>query len=597
MTTDIPRDMPNSNPTDRHVLLRHPWVPPTILVAVTCAIYVQVLGFSVMDTWDDRLFFLIRPELEDWWASSWYDRLLTPQIGYPIPLPTALHALMRQLPTSWVVPASHGLNLLFQCINVMLAYAVLHRWTEKRAYGFVATLLWATHPLLAESVAWLTNLKTVTLSTFVLGSLLVWEHHLREPSARRAGLSVILSVLALGCRPEAVLLGPVMVLRAVWVAGLKSLLRPVIWGGPAMLGALASAYIPLAVGEHRDLVATANSVGSLEYGIWERVHRIGAALALQIQHALAPSTLHPAYYVEEFQGWFVPAAGWVLALIWTTSAWHAWQHRHPAGWALVFAGLFYLPVSGVEFLPRFTADTYMYLPLMGLCAGLVTALGYLRKWQRRGLTTTLVALFCGVLATVTFMQTQRWESTLSLWRPVMEEYPEYGQAHFMVGIALARAGAHDEAVKVFDKGYNEIEEWVVPPAEAAVAYAETGEPERAAAILLDILSRTSNPKNERVDGFLVMLLSRQQLPWPSDTDRAQLARKAAERALAQRKVPAAMMTQAATYFRSVGENSLATAYLTSVVNGPASACDAVPLAAKWGEASLAHRLERACERR
>src|SRR5690554_5579042 len=89
-------------------LKRYPALPYLLLILITVAIYWKVFSFGIMDTWDDNLFFLNRPELQDWWGASWYERIVTPRIGYPIPIPTVLYVLCQSFPGEWVLPVSHG---------------------------------------------------------------------------------------------------------------------------------------------------------------------------------------------------------------------------------------------------------------------------------------------------------------------------------------------------------------------------------------------------------------------------------------------------------------------------------------------------------
>lgn len=541
------------------LLTNHAPAQVALLVLVTCAIYLQVTTFGVMDTWDDYIFFLFRPELQDWWTASWYERLATPDIGYPIPIPTALHAWLRMLPGEWVVAASHGLNVVFHCINVALAYALLCRWLERRSHALAATLLWATHPLLAESVAWLTNLKTVSFAAFALAALLVWERQLRDSNWRWVAASLLLSILALGCRPEAVMLGPVMLLRALWTGGFEQTRQIRYWGLPALLGGLAAVYVPLAVGGHDRAVELANRASELEVGWVEHIQRIGAALFVQARHVVVPTRLHPSYYFDEYSGWATATAGFVIALVALVACALAWRRKSVAGWPLTFCVLVYLPASGVEFLPRFTADTYMYLPLIGFAAAIVAALASVSERWRPNMTAFFVAVFAILLAVGAYFQAQRWENTVTLWRPVMQDFPEYGQPYFMVGISLAKAGAYAEAVDVFDKGYEQILAWKPPPLEAAVAYAETGNAKRAYDVLVDILERKPNAENLRSDVFLVMLLIEHELPWPRAATERQLVRRAAMRAITEGDFPPSRLAEALRYFAALGEHELVAA--------------------------------------
>ena len=62
-----------------------------VLVIATVAVYYRVIDFDLIYAWDDGLYVLHRPEVKDWFAVSWRKRLLTPELGYPVALPTFLY--------------------------------------------------------------------------------------------------------------------------------------------------------------------------------------------------------------------------------------------------------------------------------------------------------------------------------------------------------------------------------------------------------------------------------------------------------------------------------------------------------------------------
>lgn len=156
-----------------------------ILLGVTVLIYAQVLRFGLISGWDDKLYFMSHSLLEGWPEASWRDRLLTPELGYPSPLPTAIYFLLHRLPEATAVALAHGVNLIFHLINVCLAFAVARRFLPRLSQAFGATLIWAVHPVLAESVAWITNLKSLGMATAVLAAIWVWDRYLQ--SRRRDG--------------------------------------------------------------------------------------------------------------------------------------------------------------------------------------------------------------------------------------------------------------------------------------------------------------------------------------------------------------------------------------------------------------------------
>ena len=268
------------------------------LVVLSAGIYHAVGTFGVQAGWDDPTFVFDRSELRDWWAASWRQRLLTPRIGYPMPVPTFLHYLVGRLPEPWMVGIAHLMNLVFHLINVCLAGLLARRLLGSAGAALAVAALWAAHPLLVESVAWLTNLKTVTFATFFLGATLVWLRHLRQPGLLSAAGVVGLYILALGCRPEAVVAGPFWAVLAA-LRGRERLGQRLVWGPIAACVLVALVYVPVAQMGHQRLIESDPSHQLLQVSILERLTRMSTALFLQLRHVVWPIDLQPSYLPDQ----------------------------------------------------------------------------------------------------------------------------------------------------------------------------------------------------------------------------------------------------------------------------------------------------------
>lgn len=143
--------------------------------AITAAalLYARTLKYGAHETWDDGKFVLYRPELLDWWSSTWTERLLTPEIGYPIPLPTFVQAHIRFLAPDAYLTVLHGLSVALHLTCAILIFRLLHHWNSQRTAA-LTTSLWVVHPAMVETVAWLTNLKTLLATLFSLVALHAW---------------------------------------------------------------------------------------------------------------------------------------------------------------------------------------------------------------------------------------------------------------------------------------------------------------------------------------------------------------------------------------------------------------------------------------
>lgn len=429
-------------------ILRESVPPVVILTLLSLLIYGQVVGFGVIDIWDDARYFLSRELLDGWFAASWYERLATPEIGYPGPIPAFLYFLLHQLPADLIVPAAHAVNLAFHLFNVVLVYAIAKVWLSNRQWAMAVAAVWAAHPVLVESVAWITNLKSLGVCSALLGAVLLSERYARTEEAILLPLLGVLFVVGLGFKPTAVVFVPVII-AVIALRSPQLLKRRSLIAFSLVSGAITVAYLKFAAGMHRGQVGESSGFDVGYNGMFEMVERSGAAFFVQVRNVVRPLELHPAYYPSEVGSFQSMLGVGVLLLIGLATVW-AIRNCRSAAMGLSFFWITYAPHSGLEFLPRFTADTYAYLPLFGLIAGVV---GVMKKYRkalfpryRRAVAIGVVGLVV-VLGFMSFFQTSRWANSRTLWEPVAEAYPDVFQPNHMMGIYHFERGEYEEALE------------------------------------------------------------------------------------------------------------------------------------------------------
>lgn len=494
------------------------------LMALNLIIYLQVLSFGVIDGWDDYLYFLDHSLLEQWPDADWSERLLTPEIGYPGPIPTLLYFGVHQLPPGLVEAAAHGLNLGFHLVNVVLVLMVGRRFLDSPLHARLAALLWSVHPLLAETVAWISNLKSVGMATAVLGAMLVWGRYLETPRPRYLVAAGLCLVAGLGFKPPAVVILPLLLALTLLLRP-ELLWRPATIGFSAITGAVTAAYLWVAREIHHEFIQEDGfAAGGL--GLVETLERVGAAFRVQLENIFVPRELHPMYFADavttlEAALGLAALAGLVALTAWT------WFKCRAAAAGLIFFWMNYLPHSGIEYLPRFTADTYMYLPLLGLLWAGLALFGRLEevmvdRWSR--------VLKIGVVATVfafsmlSFAQTARWSNPHTLWSPVLEEFPEQYPPYHMVGQVYFDEGEYEDAVKFFEAGLPYYQD-VAGDRIMALGYAleRSGRPAEALDHMVKVLSGHyvdgDFVEPAEADQYTLYLVMTYELSLPEEADR------------------------------------------------------------------------------
>src|SRR2546426_7648301 len=169
------------------------WLVPVLVALVTFATFLPALHNQFVN-WDDDKNFLENPHYRGlgWTQLSW---MWTTHMGHYIPLTWMTFGLDYLL---WGMnPRGYHLtNLLLHAANAVVFFFITRRILTRalpspseRGHALtvsagVAALLFALHPLRAESVAWATERRDLLLGRFLLLTIL---SHLRAREAGGAG--------------------------------------------------------------------------------------------------------------------------------------------------------------------------------------------------------------------------------------------------------------------------------------------------------------------------------------------------------------------------------------------------------------------------
>ncbi len=436
-----------------------------VMFGLIALIYAQTLGFGAMLNFDDHLYFMSRALVEDWWGATWSDRLLTPDVGYPNPGPTAVYALVRSLPSDWILPGVHAASVVMFGLAAAALCGVAGAVSKKPWLGWAVAMVWCAHPLMVESVAWLTNLKTVMYGVGYGATVWAWWRYLESEGKRGWLVAVALGGLwALSSRPSGVTLPAVMAALA-WCRGGWGEVRSARVLAPVVLGGvLALAYVPIAVSNHDALITSSENTETGFASMGMRLERMGGAAWIQMTHLMWPAGLDPIYDAFAERPVWQVAFGWVALVAWVLgAAWGLVVKRTPWGLGLALGLVAYAPASNITYLPRFTADTYAFLPTFWLVFALATWLaGRLEGLEDAALEKAKLYVVMGAsllvvtLSGVSYLQTMRWSSELSLWRDMVERETTAPQPYFLYGIALAEVGEYERSVAVFEANWGEL---------------------------------------------------------------------------------------------------------------------------------------------
>lgn len=387
-----------------------------------------------------------------------------------------------------VFPA-HLENVLLHAVAAVLFWRLLAGLGVPGAW--LAASVFALHPAMAESVAWLTERKNVLSLVFLLSGLLAYARHTAfwsaAPVARHCGwwwLALGFFVLAMLSKVTAFCLPPLLLLLAWWKRGAWHWRREL----PPVLPFF---FVATALGALVAWLET-NHVGA-EGAEWswtflERVLIAGRALWFYVEKLLWPARLCPIYPawtldIRSWWQWLYPAS----AVLVTACLWKA---RHRVGRGTLAALLFYvvalsptlgfLNMYGMRY--SFVSHRWAYVPLMGLIAlGVGGLAGLARRTGRSHLLLLAAALVLPALAFLTWGQASVYRNADSFWSAVFRENPLCWVGHYNVGNDRMHSGQMEEAVAEYERALALVPQHVKALTNLGKALGSLGRTEEAVA--------------------------------------------------------------------------------------------------------------------
>ncbi len=334
------------------------------------------------------------------------------------------------------VSTFHATNVLLLIAILLLAAAILRRLGRSQAAIAVALLWYAAHPVIADTVSWISARKHLLAAVFILAAtLVVLRTELASWRARLGSLGLyLLSVFA----------QPITLLWPCWAAfelvlrgrrrdAVKTLaLFAPVTAAVALinLAYYRGAYVRVAGPKLSHLSWTGFSVSLLSLG-------------RDVFNAVCPIAVATAYD----PGRIFNLIGLVLLPLFVWASVRLLNRRQAlSAWAIFAFPL--VPVTA-WMTNIFVSDTYLVVPLVAFSLLLAMSLDALTSRAVRRVTAMAVAALALVAAVESHAVAASWESTEALWarayrveatpRAVgMEAYYELRAGHIEAGDRLVR---------------------------------------------------------------------------------------------------------------------------------------------------------------
>ena len=334
-------------------------------------------------------------------------------------------------------------NILFHLGSVYLVFLLLSILTTS-TIAFVTASLFAVHPILTESVTWISGGPYVKHSFFILASLLCYVLSIKKRNVYL--LSVLFFFLALFTSEKAIVFPFILMVYEIAFGSIQRHWKKIIpffflaffFFFLVAFPALDSRLLEIQTKYDRKPIIN-NSLILIPYSISSYLELIIWPDKLSIYHSqIKISVLDYILRLSIFIGFLA-----AIAIAFK-------KNKH------LFFWLFFFLISLSPTLSPFginwiVAERYVYLGSLGI----IFLAGYLlvkliEKEKARNLGWALFIIIMIALMARTMVRNTDWKNSETLWLATVNSYPNYYQGHYSLGVEYEETGRLKEAQREYE---------------------------------------------------------------------------------------------------------------------------------------------------
>ncbi len=423
------------------------YLPILLLVAGVFAVYGATFGHDFLINWDDEGYVLKNGAVRGFSLPHLRAAFTSYFVGNYAPVQIISYMLDYEL---WGMnPAGFiATNLLLHSLNGVMLYGLTLKLCEERLIAWGAAFVFLFHPVQVESVAWISQRKTLLAMVFFLAALRLYLEYRERRSVAAYWWSLAAFTLALLSKAVVVIFPLVALLVDLCFAGTSG--RPRLRDKLPYLGASLVVGC-LALVSHAPVLNRPSGIRAYPGGtLLTTAYTMAPVLSSYLRDCFLPLDLSPYYMtpIKASPDGEVLLSAVLVLLLCLLGLLLSRRSRTLFFWyALFFAGL--LPVSQVVPLITLKNDRYLYFPMLGFAPFVAMVLGaLLRKrggWRWVAGLSILVALVS--LPLRAYRQSLVWKDSLTLWSYALRKDPRNQVALQMLALYHTR---HGNVAQAFD---------------------------------------------------------------------------------------------------------------------------------------------------
>ena len=386
--------------------------------------------------------------------------------------------------------AFHLVSILFHCGTSVLVFLTIRRFlNEERitrffAYfspPFIAALLFASHPIHTEAVAWISGQMDVAFTFFYLLSFYLY---VRSEDKKRGSyiFSVISFALAMFIKEPALTL-PAILLAYDFVFSRRHASPLVYVKRYASFLIIGTIYLALRI---HALGRFAPEHRHAELNAYQYAINTFPLFIQYLQKLLFPVNLsvfykfHPILTMFGLKGLLSLFGTIAFVVFMCISA----KKNGVAFLGLVFITAPLLPALYIQALGESTfSERYLYLPSVGYVFLIAVLVSWLRdrlpQAARKIPIVVIIILALYVAGTIT--RNNVWKDNFTLWADTVEKSPDSAEAHNNLGLAYVSQGQLDRAIAEYQTALRLKPDYEMAHYNLGLAYASQGQLDRAIA--------------------------------------------------------------------------------------------------------------------
>ncbi|MBA3704951.1 MAG: tetratricopeptide repeat protein [Bacteroidetes bacterium] len=427
------------------------WLLPAGILVLTIIAYFPLRGSDFVN-WDDPTFVLGNVDITSLSLHNVGNMFSNFYMGNYCPLTIFSYAIDYSI--AGLNPAVfHTSNIIIHLINTLLVFLFIYKLTGKQKWVAALTaLLFGTHPMHVESVAWVAERRDVLYTLFFILSMYNYVQYIIKKESKYLIFSVICFILSILSKGQAVTLTAAIILIDIFFQR-KFDKKVILEKVPYILLSLTFGYLTF-IAQKTTLavnalhISTLNSLFSGNYG-----------LLMYIVKAFIPfkmSGFHPYPFLE---GETLPLILYLSPFIIIAMIFFVFKIRKDLKilWGILFFGATIFPV--LQFLPvgeTIMAERYTYVPYIGLffvsAQVICNALQYKFMQGIKNYLGYIAFAYLFFLFVSTWNRTKIWHNSVDFWSDVIVKYPDSKIAYNNRGYMYNEFGQYDQAIEDFNRG-------------------------------------------------------------------------------------------------------------------------------------------------